>query len=359
MNNNVYAVVLVGGSGTRFWPLSRKSQPKQFLNIYGKQTLFEETLNRLSSKINPKNIFVVSNIAYKKAVKAQSKRFSIPPKNFLFEPVSRNTAPAICWAAQIIQRKDPQAMMAIFPSDHLIDNKRVFGQAVDKALTLAKANFLVTWGIRPTRPETGYGYLQTEPKRVQGRVFLKVKKFTEKPFRDKAVRFMKQGNYFWNGGMFVWKASVILEEFKRYQPTIYRYFINNSHRRQTRNQWQKLPSISVDYGILEKSHRVACIAVKDLRWSDLGSWEALHEAGKKDKKGNIFRGDIIPLECRNTLAWGEDRLVAAIGLENMLIVDTSDALLVCRRDLSQRVKGIVEILEKKNRKEYLHHSRSS
>ncbi len=343
MNKHLYAVILVGGSGTRFWPLSRRSRPKQFLNIYGQRSLFQETVARLSKKISPKNIFIVSNSGYRGIIRQQLKKVRIPAQNLLFEPSAKNTAPAVCWAAQVIHRKDPEAVMGIFPSDHLIVNTNVFWKTLSQGVALAHKGRLVTMGIVPTRPETGYGYIETAPS-------FGVKGFREKPSYKKAVEFVQSGKCLWNSGMFVWKTSAILEEFKKYQPEIARYFAGNT--RPDKKTWNTLPSISIDYAILERSNKVACVPAKNLGWSDLGSWEALHEVLSKDGAGNFARGDVIHIEGRNNLIWTEGRLVAAIGLDDIVIVDTKDALLVCRRPLSQKVKDVVDVLKKKSRREH-------
>lgn len=357
MNKHLYAVVLVGGSGTRFWPLSRKAVPKQFLSIYGQGSLFEQTIRRLRGRLAPKNIFIVSNIQYKKQVAQQAKTLRIPSGNILLEPSAKNTAPAVCWASEVIRRRDPQAVVGVFPSDHLILNAKEFWKAIDNATRLACAGYLVTLGIGPTRPETGYGYIKAGPLKRYKYPLLKAVKFTEKPSLKRAAQFVKSGHYFWNSGMFIWTANVILAEFRKYQPAIAGYFKKN--RTVSSQTWRSLPSISIDYGILERSTRVACVAARHLGWSDLGSWEALHEVMKKDSAGNAARGDVIHLHSQGTLVWGQTRLIAAVGLEDIVIVDTPDALLICRRDMSQKVKDVVDLLAQGKRKEHLDHSRST
>lgn len=344
---NFYAVILAGGSGTRFWPMSRTDKPKQFLAISGQRTLFEETLDRIKPVINPANVFVVTNKRFKKDILQQTKRFAIPAKNILWEPEGKNTAPAICWAASCIYRRNPQALMAVLPSDHLIAKKKEFLTLLRQALYLSRKGYLVTMGITPNRPETGYGYLQTKK---QGNITL-VQRFTEKPNAVKAVGFIKKGNYLWNSGMFFWKTSVILDQFRAYQPQIFRGVGPDVSDAQILRNWRRLPSISVDYAILEKAAHVAAVPAKEIGWSDLGSWESLWENLKKDKRGNVAGNDHLVIDCQNVLCVGEKRFVAALGLNDLVIVDTPDALLVCHKGQSQKIREVVDFLKKRKRKE--------
>ena len=347
MNKDFYAVILAGGSGTRFWPMSRKIKPKQFLEITGRGTLLEETLKRISSKILHKNIFIVTNNLYKKAIEQHARQFKIPNDNILFEPEGKNTAPAICWAANHIHRMNMKAVTAVFPSDHLILNEKKFSDVLAKAFRLAQKNYLVTLGIVPTRPETGFGYLKT----VSAKGILQVDKFTEKPSLAQAKKFVKSKNNLWNSGMFIWKASVILHEFKSFLPSIYRSLSKATHQKHIQEIWKKLPSVSVDYGILEKSRKVVALPAEDIGWSDLGSWESLTDVLPKDNEGNILRGKGILLNCDHNLIWGGHRLIAGIGLKNFIVIDTPDALLICPKAMSQQVKTIVGILQKQTRRE--------
>ncbi len=350
-NPNLYAVILAGGSGTRFWPLSRASIPKQFLTIYGKSSLFQQTLQRIQSLVPVSNILVVTNQEYKKKVQQQMVSFAVPQKNVLLEPEGKNTAPAICWAAHWIARKNPDAMMMVLPSDHLILKPETFLKVLKQAVDLAEKDFLVTLGIVPTRPETGYGYLKTRQTRDEDISFLRVEEFTEKPSLAKANQFIRSDKYFWNSGMFVWKVNVILSEFKQHQPIIYQLFSRVKNLHSVKSFWSKFPSISVDYAILERSLRVAAVPARHIGWSDVGSWEALADISPKDKKSNVWKGNIIDIESENVFVFGHDKLIATIGLKDVVIIDTPDALLVCRRDLSQKVRDMVELLKSQARKE--------
>ena len=365
-NKNIYAVILAGGMGTRFWPVSRKSNPKQFLNITGKGSLLQETLARIKSTVGRSRIFIVTNAQYRKAIERQVSRFRIPKENILLEPKGKNTAPAICWASAKIHKIDPDAVIAVLPSDHLIANRRKFLKVLKEAVSLAQDEYLVTLGIVPTRPETGYGYLQTTKKKVNGRPIIKVKQFKEKPSLAKAKQFIKRNRephrvhghkpnvvygYFWNSGMFVWKSSVILKEFKKYLPRIYRLVGEKVGSAHIKKVWHRLPNISVDYGILEKAKNVVVVPAIGIDWSDLGSWQSLMEVLNKDKNGNVFKGDVIAVNTKNTFVWGDQRVIVPIGLNDCLIIDTPDALMICRKDRSQLVKDVVSILQKNNRLE--------
>ena len=353
IRNNLYAVILAGGSGTRFWPLSRETEPKQFLNILGERTLFQETLWRIKPLIKKENFFIVTNASYRAKVEKQIASFKIPKSNILLEPKGKNTAPSICWAASYIKAKNKNAVMIVLPSDHLILNKNTFLKNLDQAVKLAKEKYLVTLGIVPTRPETGYGYLKITKKKIAGKTVSYVQKFVEKPLFKKAKKFLKEKKYLWNSGIFIWKVTTILDEFKKHLPDIYFSFRERNDQAYVRKIWHRLPSISIDYGILEKAHNIVTIPSGNLNWSDLGSWEALTQVLKKNKNNNILKGDTVDIGSKNTSVFARNRLIATIGLENIIIVDTSDSLLVCHKDLSQKVKDIVAILKAKKRKEHI------
>ncbi len=353
MNKHVYVVILAGGVGTRFWPLSREAQPKQFLKIIGSRSLLQQTLWRIKSKVYPQNTFIVTNAAYRQKIEQQTVPFKIPPANILLEPEGKNTAPAIAWAATYIDKMSSDAIMAVLPSDHLIFNEPRFLKVFDEAIQLANQDYLVTLGIIPTRPETGYGYLKLQPIRENGKTIYRVQRFTEKPTLKKAKQFLQEKRYLWNSGMFFWKTKTILDEFKKYLPVVYKLFKHQCNSQYARSIWSKLPSISIDYGILEKSQKVVTVSVKNIGWSDLGSWEALAESLDKNRQGNIFKGNNVSLDCQNIFVVGQKRLIATIGLKDIIIVDTSDALLVCPLKQSQKVKETVSVLKKTKRDKYL------
>jgi len=345
-NNNIYAVILAGGSGTRFWPLSRESRPKQYLNIVGDETLFQKSISRVKGRIDPKNILVVSSSSQKKLLFEQAAQFKIPKENFLLEPVARNTAPAICWAAARINKIDPNAVMAVFPSDHLITEQKRFLDVLDKAVELANDDHLVTLGITPTRPETGYGYLKTSKVKLNGKTVLKVN-FKEKPTSALAKKYVKDKSYFWNSGMFIWKSAVILDEFKAHLPSVYNKIVNSCTQAKINAIYKDITSISIDYGILEKSRKVVAVEAKNIGWSDLGSWESLIDVLQKNNKSNLIKGEVIGIDCENSLIMGHNKPIAVIGLDNIIVVDTPDALLVCKKHMSQRVREVVATLKSK------------
>ncbi len=349
--NNFYVVILAGGSGTRFWPLSRAAYPKQFLPLAGEKSMLQETLARVGSKASASHIFIVTNQRFQKIIQRQAAAFRIPQKNILFEPSGKNTAPAIAWAASIIHSQNPDAVMAVLPSDHLIQNEAAYLKTLDEAVRLANNDYLVTLGIVPTRPETGYGYIKGRKIKKSGRTIYEVEQFVEKPVLAKAQQYLKTKKYYWNSGMFIGKASTILGELRTCLPELYKAFIQGHSQKAVKKFWAKLPSISIDYGVMEKAKRVAVVPAAGIGWSDVGSWEALWEVSSKTKEGNVFRGDVVECASKHNLVFGNKRLVALVGLEDIVVVDTDDVVLVCRKDQSQAVKMIVDMLKEKKRRE--------
>jgi len=343
-NSHIYAVILAGGFGTRFWPVSRRDKPKQFLQIIQDKTLLDLTVARVMPLVAAKNIFIVTNERYKKVTAAQLSKFRIPFKNIMLEPLGKNTAPAICWAASRIRHLDPEAVLICLPSDHMVLHQSRFLGRVRQAISAARRGHLVTFGIVPTRPETGYGYLQTERMKGVDSSLARVVKFTEKPSKPTAQRFIKSGKYFWNSGMFVWKAGTILEEMKHHLPEVSYMIGKNPSPAYIKKIWKKLPKISIDHGVLERSHNVVAVIAGKLGWSDLGSWESLWDTLKKDKNGNVFIGQVKSFGCRDCLVYAHHRPVSLIGLSHCIVADTDDALLVCNKEDSQKVKELVETL---------------
>jgi len=342
MSKNLYTVILAGGIGTRFWPLSRKARPKQFLNITGEGTLLQQTLARSKRLVSSQNTFIVTGRIYDQEVKKQIKAFKIPWRNVLLEPSGKNTAPSIFWAAKTIHELNPKATMLVLPADHHIANSKEFYQVLKKAFSLAQSDALVTLGITPDRPETGYGYLKTK----RNGKFVVVEKFTEKPSLNRARQFLKAKTYLWNSGMFIWRTEVILSAFQKYLPGLNRLLKGQFSQQKMLSVWSKLPSLSIDYGILEKANNVVTVPAKNLGWSDLGSWQSLMDLWPKDKNGNILKGRIKSQKCSNNLIFSQKRLLMTIGLQDLIIVDTDDALLICHKDNSQNIKEMVSILPK-------------
>ena len=346
LNRNTYAVILAGGSGTRFWPLSRPQKPKQFLNILSEKTLFQKTVERILPLIPAERVYVVTGASYKKIVRQQSRCYKIPPRNILLEPSGKNTAPAVCWAAATLFKKDSRAVFAVFPADHLILKPPAFRKHLQEAFALAEQQYLVTMGIVPQRPETGYGYMKCRKQRQGRKTLWVVDKFVEKPDLRKAKKYLKEKTYFWNSGIFIWRADNILTEYAAHLPEAYDLLFDKPSAKVLAN-WPRLPNISVDYAILEKAENVVSIPAADMGWSDLGSWEALYDVMPKDKKGNHVSGDVIEQGCRNIFVRAEGAPVAAVGLEDVVIVSTGDAVLVCRKEDSQKVRAVADAFKQR------------
>jgi len=353
-----YAVILAGGVGTRFWPFSRELEPKQFMKIIGEASLLQAAVQRLKGAVDPERIYIVTNNIYFYEVKAQVAKFGIPDKNIILEPQGKNTAPAIGLCAELINQIDQDAVLLVLPSDHYIKNVDNFKHTLKKAIACARNDFLVTIGIKPGAPSIGYGYIKTGSRlSVLGSRFLayRVEKFLEKPGLGEANKYFKDKKFFWNSGMFVWKASVLLEEVRAYLPDLYRNLKLVNSVDDIPKVWPGIKAISIDYGIMEHSKRIALIP-SNFYWTDLGSWEALSEIFPKDKKGNISDGDTLNLDSRGVCIFARgNRLVSTIGIKNMVIADTPDALLVCHRDKTQDVKKLVEKLKLLKRKEHQAH----
>ena len=362
----VYPVIMAGGSGTRFWPLSRQLFPKQLLKIIGDETLIQQTMRRVVTGAPPQRVMISTNPPQAESIRVQLSEWKDALKdNFVLEPEARNTAPAIALVALELLRRDPEAVMLVVPADHIVKGQKDFDAAVDLAAELAVQGLLVTFGIKPIRPETGYGYIKPDIKRVLGkRGTLKgyrVGRFVEKPNAVKAAQYLKAGDYYWNSGMFVWRAATIVEEIRRHQPAlaqgieqIGRLIEQNAARAAIDEEYRRLPSISIDTGVMEKSAKAAMVPVA-FKWSDVGSWGSLDEVAAKDKAGNIIGGRVVDIDSQRSVVYGDRRVVATIGLADMVVVDTPDATLVCPKSRAQDVKRIVDILKQQGAPEHLEH----
>ena len=362
----VYPVIMAGGSGTRFWPLSRQLFPKQLLRIIGDETLIQQTMRRVVCNALPNRVMISTNPVQAESIRVQLSEWKDALKdNFVLEPEGRNTAPAIALVALELVRRDPNAVMLVVPADHIVSGQREFDAAVTLAASLASQGLLVTFGVKPIRPETGYGYIKPNRKtilRKQGN--LKghpVGRFVEKPSAAKAAQYLKAGDYYWNSGMFVWRAATILEEIGRYQPAlsrgiqkIGRLIEQGASRGAVDEVYRMLPSVSIDTGVMEKSTKSAVVPVT-FRWSDVGSWGSLDEVAKKNKAGNVLGGRVVDIDSRRSIVYGDRRLVATIGLADMVVVDTPDATLVCPKSRAQDVKQVVALLKKQGATEHLEH----
>jgi len=350
----IYAVIMAGGSGTRFWPRSTAKTPKQFLKLFGSRTMIQATVDRLDGFIPEHRSLVVTNDQYVQTVKEQLP--GIPESFIIGEPVARNTAPCVAAAAQILYNSDPDAVMVVLPSDHQILNEKQFRSTLKIAAeTALKQGSLVTIGITPERPETGYGYIRvdkTKPADSSSAKVFEVKNFTEKPDQKTAIEFLQSGEYLWNSGMFVWKAETILTAFRLYQKAIYSALDllagdPGSVTPESINRfYQACPSISVDYGIMEKADKVHVLP-GDFGWNDVGSWAAVHDLAEKDASGNSARAKAISIHDSdgNLIDSESSKLIALVGVKNLAVVETERAILVCDLKRSQDVKKVVEHLK--------------
>ena len=332
----MYSIILCGGSGSRLWPLSRELYPKQLLNLNMEQSLLQATFQRLACFTPSENIISITNAKHVSNVRYQLQDMCKNPI-VLAEPVAKNTAPAIAVASKYIStisnEEDPVILVA--PSDPLIKNLSAFKNSILKGEKLAKQGYIVTFGVEPTSPETGYGYVNIEDEKLLDGY--KVKQFVEKPDVETAKKYIEAGTYYWNSGIFMFKVSTFMEELKKANTEIYNIldeFDFNNSSDIPYVTFNKMPSISVDYAVMEKSNKIALVKLES-DWNDLGSWEAIYQVSQKDKNGNVFIGNVIDKNSKNTLAYSSSKLVATVGLENAVIVETEDAILACRTDNTQ------------------------
>ena len=363
---SVYPVILAGGSGTRFWPLSRHLFPKQLLRIIGKETLIQQTMHRVLSAVSADRVLISTNPAQADSIRVQLTEWKDALKdNFVLEPEGRNTAPAIGLVALELIRRNPDAIMLVVPADHVVKGQRAFDGAVALAADLAAQGYLVTFGIKPVRPETGYGYVRPNKKiRLGKKGKLRghpVKQFVEKPNAKRAMQYLKSGDYFWNSGMFIWRAATILDEIRQHQPGLARGLDRirqlleaGATRAAVDEEYRKLTPISIDTGVMERSSKAAVVPVA-FGWSDVGSWGSLDEVAPKNEAGNVVDGRVVDIDSTRSILYGDRRVVATIGLKDMVVVDTPDATLVCPKSRAQDVKKVVEILKQQGAPEHLEH----
>jgi mannose-1-phosphate guanylyltransferase len=354
-----YAVIMAGGSGTRFWPKSRSNYPKQFLSIGSDKSLIEETVERLEEIVQPDNILIIINRDHRDL--AKKKLPMIPQENFIVEPSAKNTAACIALAAFYISRNDPSASMIVLPSDHKILDCAGFISKSDMAFRVAEAGKnLVTFGIIPEYPETGYGYIECgSPDYIElGEGIMKVKRFCEKPDADRAWKYYSSGIYLWNSGMFVWSVQTILGALHSYLPKTWEALNPLMAMDQDKIQsfldevYPTLESISIDYAVMEKADNVYTVK-GNFGWSDVGSWRALEKMMKPDENGNSIDGDVIISDSTNNIIVGNKRLIALLHIDDLIVVDTEDAILICPKERAQNVKQIVEKLREKGREDLL------
>ena len=358
----MYAVIMAGGKGSRFWPRSRNRLPKHLLDICSEKTIIQETVARMLPLTPPEKILIVTGAAHARELIAQLPE--IPEENIIIEPVGRNTAPCIGLAALVVKRRAGDDVMVVLPSDHRIGDETTFRRVLAAAAdTAAQGGHLVTIGIRPAGPETGFGYIERgQPIARKGEVeIFRVKSLREKPDVATARSFITQGGFFWNSGMFIWRAATILNELASSLPDIYAGLLEIDAVLDTPAEaeviaaaYGRFRSISIDYGVMEKARDVLIIPA-DFDWSDVGSWDALWEVSEKDGAGIAARtpGNLINVSARDCLVHSPRKLVALVDVEDLIVVETEDALLVCRRGSSQDVRKAVEALEAENHNEYL------
>ena len=352
---NVYSILLAGGTGTRLWPVSRELYPKQLVKFVGEDSLLQGTIKRLSPVLNPENVKVVCGEQHFHETARQIENLGFTPDGKLIgEPSGRNTAPAILLAVLHILAIDKDAVLCIFPADHVIKNMDGFHDKLRAAIALASDGYIVTFGIRPHYPETGYGYVEGGKNVSHGARVLK--RFVEKPDLATAQKYIKTGNFFWNSGMFAFKASVILAEFKSHQPELLKKMksIFRADKPIARKDYDLLSDISIDYAIMEKTEK-GVVLPSDFGWSDIGSWKSLYDFLKKDADNNVIDGDAIVQDTRNCLILGHDRLIATNRLRDMVVVETPDSVFVSDLEHSRDVKSIVTELKEQQRQEYQQH----
>lgn len=352
------ALIMAGGRGERFWPKSRKRMPKQFLSLTDDgKTMIQHTVERILPMVDVEDIYIVTNRDYKPLVQEQLP--DIPQENILCEPVGRNTAPCIGLGAVHIARKYEDAVMFVLPSDHLIKYNTIFQKTLADAADVAEqGENLVTLGITPDYPETGYGYIKFNPEETLGRAFA-VDRFVEKPDLETAKGYLATEQYLWNSGMFIWKVSTILKNLEKYLPETYvglqkiqQAIGTEDERSVLEHEFEAFRSESIDYGIMEKAQNIYILS-GSFGWDDVGSWLAVERIRQSNEFGNVITGNAITVDTKNTIIQGDKKLIATVGIENLIVVDTEDALLICEKDSAGNIKKVLENLKICNRTEYL------
>lgn len=355
---NTTALIMAGGRGERFWPKSRKNLPKQFLSLTDDgKTMIQLTVERISPLVKLEDVYIATNLAYKQLVLEQLP--GLPEQNILCEPIGRNTAPCIGLGAMHIANKYEDALMLVLPSDHLIKMNKMFQCTLQDACAVAeKGNNLVTIGIAPDYPETGYGYIKFDPQTIEGRAY-KVDRFVEKPNLEVAKEYLATGEYLWNSGMFIWKVSSILKNIEKYMPDTYaglqkiQAAIGTEEEENVlEKEFTAFESQSIDYGIMEKAEDIYILPGM-FGWDDVGSWLAVGRIKKTNEFGNVVDGNIITVNTKNSIIQGGKKLIAAVGLDDIIIVDTDDATLICAKEHAGEIKKVLENLKICNREEYI------
>ncbi len=356
----MYVVIMAGGVGTRFWPKSRFKRPKQLLKILDDRTMIQATVDRLDQLVSQEKIFVVTTQTQTDEIKKQIP--FLQPSNYIIEPKGKNTAPCIGLAALMLKKSEPDEVMAVLPADHRIQNELTFRKTLAAANQLVlQKECLVTIGINPTYPSTGYGYIQfNKPEQqIDGEPVHKVKTFAEKPDLKTAKLFLKSGDFLWNSGMFIWKAKTILAEIEKSLPELYDGLMEIEKHLGTKKEaeviqkvYSQIKSISIDYGVMEHTDNVYVLK-GDFEWNDVGSWEEVYKISTKDDHGNVMNGRHLLKDSENCFVDSEHHLIATIGVENLIIIESDGAILICPREKAQEVKELVDALKRKNLQDYL------
>jgi mannose-1-phosphate guanylyltransferase len=354
----ILPIILSGGSGTRLWPLSRSQFPKQFLNLINSTSLFQDTLLRLPKESSAP--VIICNEEHRFIVAEQLRQIDFNNSGIILEPIGKNTAPAIALSAINLLNKDQDPILLILSTDHIIEDKKLFFEAIDIAKTHAEKGMIVSLGIKPHSPETSYGYIEVNKKDIGN--FFEIKSFKEKPNEDLAVEYLNSGNYFWNSGIFLFKASSYIEELSKFEPEIFKIcskacqniHLDSDFVRVNNKEFIKCPSKSIDHSIMEKTKKGVVVPIESI-WSDVGSWNSLWEAKSKDSANNVSEGDVILNKVKNSYIFSKDRLVSVSGVSDLIIIDTQDAILISDKKNSKNVKDLVVKLGKLNRNETVNH----
>ncbi|EAA7246118.1 mannose-1-phosphate guanylyltransferase/mannose-6-phosphate isomerase [Salmonella enterica subsp. salamae] len=359
MSNIILPVVMAGGTGSRLWPLSRTLYPKQFLTLTSTSSMLQDTIIRLDGLVH-KHPLIICNEEHRFIVAEQLRQFELQHSGIILEPVGRNTAPAIALAALYAIKNQDDPILLVLAADHVIQDNSAFLAAVENAMELAAGGKLVTFGIMPNKPETGYGYIK-QGKPVSDYAF-EVSDFVEKPDLNTAKRYLNEGTYYWNSGMFIFRASRYIDELKIYRPDILNACVNAlegasldlDFTRLNIHAFTQCPDESIDYAVMEKTSSAVVVPL-DASWSDVGSWAALWEVNSKDNNQNVIHGDVITIDTQRSYLYSQHRLISAVGLDDVIVVETKDAILVSHKDKVQSVKSVVNTLKSRSRNEYLQH----
>lgn len=353
-------VIMAGGKGERFWPKSRTNLPKQFLNISGNKSMIQQCIDRLQILIPIEQIFVITNELYAELIKAQIP--TLPVENIIIEPVGRNTAPCVGLASIIIEEKYPNSSMVVLPSDHIIKDENEFIEILKTAVSVSQlGSNLVTLGITPTYAETGYGYIEStnDTIEINNLQVFKVNQFVEKPDLDKATSYLNSGNYYWNSGIFVWRTAVIRSYIKSLMPQMHDLLETMKVSFQTmdrnsviRAEFPKMPDQSIDYGIMEKATDIYVIPCV-FGWDDVGSWTALERINNLDDCGNVIRGNTLNIDTKGCIIESNGKLIATLGVEDLIIVETDDVTLICKKEKAQEIKSLIKELKVQKLEQYL------